>query len=102
MLPAHFGGLFLFTFLTGGLVSASLFGTWRCLAPLRGAVRAPWAMSDEGARRCRYCRLGRAFLHEEKVRVEDDDLVEVRLFVCGTCGLPTWSVERSPLPKKAA
>jgi hypothetical protein len=53
-------------------------------------------------RRCRYCRLGRAQLHEETARVEGDDLVEVRCFVCRSCGLPQWTVNRSAVLKKAA
>jgi hypothetical protein len=53
-------------------------------------------------RRCRYCKFGKAHLHEETARVEGDDLVEVRCFVCRSCGLPQWIVLRSPVLRKAA
>jgi hypothetical protein len=49
------------------------------------------------ARHCRYCFFGRARLSGETVRIEDDDLVEVRCFVCSSCGLPQWTVHRSPV-----
>lgn len=53
-------------------------------------------------RRCRYCFLGWARVCEERARVEGDDLVEVRCFVCRSCGLPQWTVERVPVLRKAA
>jgi hypothetical protein len=45
-------------------------------------------------RKCRYCRRGSAVLREETVRLDGDDLVDVRCYVCTSCGLPQWSVER--------
>jgi hypothetical protein len=48
--------------------------------------------SDE--RKCRYCRRGSAALREETVRLDGDDLVDVRCYVCSSCGLPQWSVDR--------
>lgn len=53
---------------------------------------------DESARRrCRYCRRGTAVLREERVRLEGDDVVDVRCYVCIGCGLPQWWVERRHL-----
>jgi hypothetical protein len=52
----------------------------------------PRAESDP--RKCRYCRRGSASLREETVRLDGDDLVDVRCYVCSSCGLPQWSVER--------
>jgi len=51
---------------------------------------------------CRYCVFGRAHAREETVRVEDADLVAVTCYVCGSCSLPQWRVERSPVLKRAA
>jgi hypothetical protein len=45
-------------------------------------------------RKCRYCRRGSAALREETVRLDGDDLVDVRCYVCASCELPQWSVER--------
>jgi hypothetical protein len=50
-------------------------------------------------RKCRYCLLGRARLTEQTARVEADDLVTLRCWVCGSCGLPHWTVTRSPVLK---
>jgi hypothetical protein len=55
---------------------------------------------DEGPnrrRRCRYCYWGQAELTEETVRLDGDHLVDVRCFVCGSCGLPQWWVDRTPV-----
>lgn len=87
---------------TLGLVGAAViffvhFGpdvAWR----LVGYRHAP----ADGQRPCRYCLLGRASLHEEKVALEGDDLVEVRCFICQSCGLPQWTVARSAVLRKAA
>lgn len=49
------------------------------------------------SQRCRYCVLGYSRLSEEKIRCEGDDLVAIRTFVCANCGLPQWTVERTPL-----
>ena len=51
----------------------------------------------EGTRACRYCFFGRAQLLEQSAHVEGDDLVEVKLFACTSCGLPQWSVSRGPV-----
>jgi uncharacterized protein with PIN domain len=50
-------------------------------------------------RRCRYCLMGRARLTEQTVRIEADDLVTVRCWACSSCGLPHWTVTRSPVLK---
>jgi hypothetical protein len=52
-------------------------------------------------RKCRYCWFGRAQLTEQTARVEADDLVTVRCWVCSSCGLPHWTVTRSPVVKPA-
>jgi hypothetical protein len=64
----------------------------------------PFLSHDEPIehRHCRYCFLGRAHLHDESLRLEGDDLVEVKCFVCKACGLPQWSVARSPVLRRAA
>jgi hypothetical protein len=51
------------------------------------------------SRKCRYCFFGRARLAEQTARVEADDLVHVRCWVCSSCGLPHWTVTRSPVLK---
>ncbi len=48
-------------------------------------------------KRCQYCTLGYARMTEERVRCEGDKLVEVRCFVCSSCGLPQWTVCRIPI-----
>jgi hypothetical protein len=74
-----------------GAVAVRVLPWW----PLRG--------KETGAHvHCRYCYFGRAYAREESVRVEDDDLVEVTCFVCRTCSLPQWRVQRSPVLKRAA
>jgi hypothetical protein len=50
--------------------------------------------AESDVRKCRYCRRGSASLREETVRLDGDDLVDVRCYVCSNCGLPQWSVER--------
>ncbi len=52
-------------------------------------------------RHCRYCYWGKAHLTEENVHVEGDDLVDVRCFVCRSCGLPQWIVSRTPVLRQA-
>ena len=87
-----------------GLV-VGFVGALAVVAPhaYRYVVETVRTRSDGVERRpCRYCRFGRAYLHEETARVEGDDLVEVRCFVCRSCGLPQWIVLRSPVLKKAA
>lgn len=67
-----------------------------------------WAVGDRvrlphGERRgCRYCLFGCARLREEHTRVEGDDLVEVRCWVCASCGLPQWTVARTAVLKRTA
>lgn len=69
--------------------TAVRFGAFR-----RQAV-SPVEESDAAAtRKCAYCRRGEAALREETVRLDGDDLVEVRCYVCALCGLPQWWVER--------
>ena len=46
------------------------------------------------ARKCRYCRRGESLLREESVRMDGDDLIDVRFYVCSHCGLPQWLVDR--------
>jgi hypothetical protein len=50
--------------------------------------------AESDARKCRYCRRGSAALREESVRLDGDDLVDVRCYVCSNCGLPQWWIER--------
>jgi hypothetical protein len=50
--------------------------------------------TDSNARKCQYCSRGEAQLREETVRLDGDDLVDVRCYVCSSCGLPQWWVER--------
>ena len=50
-------------------------------------------------RRCRYCVLGRARMTEQTARIEADDLITTRCWVCSACGLPHWTVTRSPVLK---
>jgi len=50
-------------------------------------------------RRCKYCLFGRALMTEQKVHIEQDDLVSVRCWACTSCGLPHWTVRRSPVLK---
>ena len=52
-------------------------------------------------KRCRYCIWGVAHLTEETVRLEGGDRVDVKCFVCRSCGLPHWSVERTSLVETA-
>lgn len=59
-------------------------------------------MASVEHRRCRYCFLGWAKICDERAQVEGDDLVEVRCYVCRSCGLPQWTVERSPVLRRAA
>lgn len=64
----------------------------------------PWmpAQPDAESVRCRYCHIGRAYLHDGTARIDGDDLVEVKCFACRACGLPQWKVERSPVLRRAA
>jgi len=60
-------------------------------------VRAP---EREKAKPCRYCRWGQAVLIKESISREGDDLVQTFLYGCRSCGLPQWTVERTPLTQK--
>lgn len=60
------------------------------------------AESIAAHRACRYCRTGQAVLLEEAIRLEAGEMVETRCFVCTRCGLPQWSVTRSPLVPHAS
>ncbi|HLJ68892.1 MAG TPA: hypothetical protein VKX16_16165 [Chloroflexota bacterium] len=64
--------------------------------------RAASSGQPAATRQCRYCHLGRARVREENASIEGDDLVEVRCYVCGSCGLPQWTVQRSPVLKVAS
>lgn len=55
------------------------------------------AHERERAKQCRYCRWGQAVLIKESVSREGDDLVQTFLYGCRNCGLPQWTVERTPL-----
>src|SRR3954467_13991766 len=46
-------------------------------------------------RPCCYCTSRSARLLNEAIRVESDELVETRCFVCDRCGLPQWHVTRT-------
>ena len=88
-------------------VSVALVGVLGATAGhlyLRFSSRLPFVRSavDVETRHCRYCYFGRAMLRDESARVEVDELVEVKCFVCSTCGLPQWSVMRSAVLKRAA
>jgi hypothetical protein len=99
MLPAlHVLSIVVLSGLVVGFVGAAVLG----VPSVYRTVRAYRGHDGESSRRCRYCRFGRAHLHEETARVEGDDLVEVFCYVCRSCGLPQWVVERSPVLKKAA
>jgi hypothetical protein len=72
------------------------------LMVVRTIRRRPSRRVGENERRpCRYCFFGRAVLTEERAQVEEDELVEVTCYVCRSCGLPQWTVERSPVLKRA-
>jgi hypothetical protein len=63
----------------------------------------PLRRHDDGSSiHCRYCYFGRAYVQDETARIEDDDLVEVTCYVCRSCSLPQWRVQRSPVLKRAA
>lgn len=78
------------------LLTGAIFSGREILLARRDA-RADRQARGRVCQRCRYCVLGYARLSEEKIRCEGDDLVEVRTFVCANCGLPQWTIERTPL-----
>lgn len=51
---------------------------------------------------CRYCYWGVAHMEADQVRFEGDDIVETRRFVCHRCGLPQWTVLRTPILRKVS
>jgi hypothetical protein len=84
------------------LLSATAFILVSC-ATVRALLLLPFHCDGPGRHvTCRYCHFGRAYPREETVRVENHDLVEVTCFVCRTCSLPQWRVQRSPVLKRAA
>lgn len=89
------------------IIAAGLIGTLGVLAVHLQARVGSWrpfspSSDDASSRHCRYCCFGRSSLRGESVRVEGDDLIEVKCYVCRSCGLPHWTVDRSPVLKKAA
>lgn len=86
---------------SAGTVAAVCLMAVSVLFPLSGRLGGNRSR-EEGDRRCRYCHFGHARLSEESAHVEGDDLVEVRCFVCRSCGLPQWNVQRSPVLRRAA
>lgn len=78
------------------LVIGAVF-TGREIFLVRRDARVDGQVRERVCRRCRYCALGYARLSEEKIRCEGDSLVEVRTFVCANCGLPQWTIQRTPL-----
>ena len=77
-----------------GLAVVIAFVVLRVAASQRPGSPPPNIPEASDARKCRYCRRGEALLREESVRLEGDDLVGVRCYVCSSCGLPQWWVER--------
>jgi hypothetical protein len=66
----------------------------------RGIESSPPRQSSGPRRRCRYCLFGVARLRDQTVRSEGNSLIRTRCFVCRQCGLPHWTVERSPLTER--
>jgi hypothetical protein len=84
-----------------GIITAVAF--WIGFETVRFLPWWPLRRPDDGVSiHCRYCHFGHAYVHEESARVEDDDLVEVTCYICRSCSLPQWRVQRSPVLKKAA
>jgi hypothetical protein len=83
-----------------GLVFAAA-GLGRRLWCSARRARAARAYPYEMTLPCRYCHWGMSELADETVRFEGQDLVDVRCFVCRSCGLPEWSISRTPLVKCA-
>jgi hypothetical protein len=77
-----------------GLAAVIAFVVFRVAASQSRRFVSPHVQPTSDARKCRYCRRGEALLREETVRLEGEDLVGVRCFVCSSCGLPQWWVER--------
>lgn len=98
----HIFPLVLACLLGAGILAAVAMLAAHAIARATGSTL--WFRKRGGAecKHCRYCYFGCSRLHEETARVEGDDLVEVRCFVCSSCGLPQWTVQRSAVLKKAA
>jgi hypothetical protein len=80
---------------TIGLIIAIAFLLLRVAVVSRRAGSAPPdGHASDDARKCQYCRRGEATLREETVRLDGDDLVDVRCYVCSSCGLPQWWIQR--------
>lgn len=87
-------GLSTLTFIAIGLAAVIAFVIFRFAVTRSHEDSNPGAQSGSDARKCKYCRRGVAVLREETVRLDGEDLVGVRCYVCGGCGLPQWWVER--------
>ncbi len=90
--PAAFSPLMLIVSL--GLAAVIAFVVFRVVESPRRGSSPPTVQGTSDARKCRYCRRGEALLREESVRLEGEELVGVRCYVCSNCGLPQWWVER--------
>ena len=78
-----------------GLIVVIAFLLLRVAVVSRRARNAvPDGQTTQDARKCQYCRRGEATLREETVRLDGDDLVDVRCYVCSSCGLPQWWIQR--------
>lgn len=89
--PALLSPLFLTVSI--GVVLAIVFMVFRVVASRERASSPPQHVASD-ARKCQYCRRGEAILREETVRLDGDDLVDVKCYVCSNCGLPQWWIER--------
>jgi hypothetical protein len=76
-----------------GIILAIVFMVFRVVASRESAPSPPQHVPSD-ARKCQYCRRGEAILREETVRLDGDDLVDVKCYVCSNCGLPQWWIER--------
>jgi hypothetical protein len=77
-----------------GLAVAIAFTVFRAVMSCHPNSKSPGPHAASDARKCRYCRRGEAVLREETVRLDGEDLVGVRCYVCSSCGLPQWWIER--------
>jgi hypothetical protein len=79
---------------TIGLAVVIAFSVFRFLMSRPSVSTSPDSHAASDAQKCRYCRRGEAVLREDTVRLDGEDLVGVRCYVCSSCGLPQWWVER--------
>ena len=77
-----------------GLAAMVAFSVFRTVVTRFREPSHPDSQGGPDVRKCKYCRRGVAMLREETVRLDGDDLVDVRCYVCTGCGLPQWWVER--------